>query len=240
MEILIRKLRTIIKYEGKNCHISTNIFGFIFFITLFVILLLTTVISIWVNIKLYQENNRLSESIFEINHELYQNEDKLERLINLEAFLKTYAPNLVGLSLTESKVKMQENVITLPNSPILPAAKIATEATEPIDHSLASLQNVHIKLNPTSITIEYTLENLNKSNTLSGEQVYTLINFENGKYVHIPLNSEQNNNFAIKNHKHIEVNLPLQGYEINSRARLQVDIVQKGIIIFRDFYPIDR
>ena len=70
--------------------------------------------------------------------------------------------------------------------------------------------------------------------------MYTLIDVKNGQIERIELSNATDDTFRIKNLKIVNSKVSLPKVAVSNRARLQIDIMREGTILFRETFPISR
>lgn len=109
-----------------------------------------------------------------------------------------------------------------------------------IDLGYVTLAQVQVNVVANKLDIKYSLHNTGKTIPLLGEQQYTLINVKNGKITRTLLTTRIANQFRISNLKQVKNTAILVGIEVGKMARIQIDTVRDGTILFRETYPISR
>lgn len=116
----------------------------------------------------------------------------------------------------------------------------AKDIKQRIDLDYVTLTDVQIKLVANKLSIQYGLHNKGKNIPLAGKQLCTLINVKNGKILRTVLVNTSNNTFRIRNLKQVKSNAILSGLDVGKMARIQIDIVSDGRVLFRETYPINH
>lgn len=293
------------KDEGRTHRLRLSPKALCFIVGVLMLIPIGLATSVWLNIHLYNERSVIVENQIMLQYQVDKNAQTIARLGNLEGFLITHSPGLLGRLVSQHVDTMlvpaigsedeqlanelkklainNTNTTTISKHPIeldakstiankeeiakpplkgenaitaLPITEVKnkTDLTQKekqeltpipdikqsINLGYVKLQYVLVNLIKDNINIQYYLRNTGKDVPLLGDQKYTLINIKNGKIEKTPLVNVTNDNFRIRSLKIVESTVQLSGIEIDALARIQIDIVRNGTVLFRETYPIVR